>query len=116
MSKAVAVIPAHLIAAGIVIAPLANADGTQASAEQAVRSVYEQVQRGCTPQTPPQFQRIVWNSVTGQGGTGRIIDATPGLGGPFQVWWDNTNQAPMAGYRKVPAQPQGYWDVNLEFC
>jgi hypothetical protein len=23
---------------------------------------------------------------------------------------------PPVGARKVPAQPQGYWDVTLEFC
>ncbi|MEB4211479.1 hypothetical protein [Mycobacterium sp. 94-17] len=112
-----AVIPAAL-AAGITLAPVAHADGDEPSLVAAVRQVYEQVQRGCTPRTPPQFQRIVWNSPypTGQGGTGRIIDAAPGLGGPFHVWWDNTEQPAPAGTFKVPAQPRGYWDVTLEFC
>ncbi len=109
-------IPAVLLAAGLGCAPLAQADGTQASAEQAVRSVYNQVQARCTPRMPPSFQSISWDSFNGNVGTGRINDATPGLGGPFWIGWDNTNAAAMPGYFKVPAQPQGYWDVKLEFC
>jgi hypothetical protein len=113
MNKAMAL---AVLAAGIVSAPLAHADGTQASAEQAVRNVYNKVQARCTPSMAPSFQRIAWNSVTGQGGTGRIIDANPRLGGPFHVWWDNTGGSPPAGTFKEPAQPEGYWDVTLEFC
>ena len=114
MIKAVAV-PA-VLAADIACAPLAQADGNAANLDQVVAQVYNQVQRGCTPKTPPNFQRIAWNSPpTGQGGTGRIIDANPALGGPFEVWWNfGTSAAP--GARVIPAQPQGYWDVTLEFC
>lgn len=111
-------IPA-VFAAGIACAPLAQA-GTGADTsnlDQIVAGVYNQVQRGCTPSTPPNFQRIQWDAgfPYGGGGTGRIIDANPGLGGPFQVLW-NLGPNPPAGYRSVPAQPQGYWDINLEFC
>ena len=55
--------------------------------------------------------------VGGQGGSGRIIDADPALGGPFQVLWNlGPDTTGLPGYRAVPAQPQGYWDINLEFC
>jgi hypothetical protein len=116
MMRKALVIPA-VLAAGITCAPLAQADGNTANLDQIVAQVYTQVQRGCTPQTPPNFQRIAWDagSPFGGGGTGRIIDANPSLGGPFQVLW-NLGPNPPAGYRSVPAQPNGYWDINLEFC
>jgi hypothetical protein len=114
MKKAVA-IPALLVA-GIACAPLAQADGNPANLDQLVAQVYNQVQRGCTPKTPPSFQSIAWDSPpAGQGGSGRIIDANPALGGPFQAYW-NLGGGPFPGARVVPAQPQGYWDIVLEFC
>jgi hypothetical protein len=114
MKKAVA-IPA-LLAAGIACAPPAQADGNTANLDQLVAQVYNQVQRGCTPETPPSFQGIAWDSPpTGQGGSGRIIDANAALGGPFQAYW-NLGGGPFPGARVVPAQPQGYWDIVLEFC
>jgi hypothetical protein len=114
----IAAIPA-VLAASIALAPLAHA-GTGADTsnlDQIVANVYNQVQRGCTPSTPPSFQRIQWDpgSPYGGGGTGRIIDANPRLGGPFKVYW-NLGPNPPAGFRSVPAQPQGYWDIGLEFC
>ena len=46
----------------------------------------------------------------------RIIDASPGLGGPFHAYW-NLGGGPFPGAQGVvPAQPQGYWDIVLEFC
>jgi hypothetical protein len=105
------------LAAGIAFAPSAEADGNTANLDQIVAQVYREVQQRCTPHTPPNFQRIQWDagSPYGGGGTGRIIDANPALGGPFQVLW-NLGPNPPAGYRSVPAQPQGFWDINLEFC
>jgi hypothetical protein len=61
--------------------PPAQADGTRASAEQAVRGIYEELVPRCASRTEPSFQRLVWDSVTGQGGTGHIIDNKPGRGG-----------------------------------
>ena len=94
-------------------APLAHAYGNTA---KIIAQVYTQVQRGCTPFEPPNFQHIVWDSYPDQfgnehyptagGGTGRIIDADPHLGGPFQVWW-NIGPNPPIGYRSVTAQPNG---------
>jgi hypothetical protein len=113
----VAVLSAVLVAA-IVCAPSAHADGDPSNLDQLVAQVYNQVQRGCTPRIPPQFQRIVWDGgrPTGQGGSGRIIDATPGLGGPFTARWNPDPSAP-AGARVVPALGNnGYWDITLEFC
>lgn len=113
---------AALTAGGIVCAPLARADADTSHLDQIVAGVYNQVQRGCTPRTPPNFQRIQWDpgSPYGGGGTGRIIDANPSLGGPFTVYW-NLGPNPPAGARSVPAQtssgaPHGYWDITLEFC
>jgi len=59
--------------------------------------------KGCTPGTPPQFQRIIWDGTgpTGGGGTGRIVDVNPDLGGPFSAWWNLGPNAP-AGARSVP--------------
>ncbi len=42
-----------LFAVGIACAPLAQADGNSANLDQLVAQVYNQVQRGCTPKTPP---------------------------------------------------------------
>jgi hypothetical protein len=105
---------AVLAAAGIISPPLAHADGNQADLSRAVEQVYNQVQSRCTPQTPPHFQRI---EVTGNG-EGRIIDSNPSLGGPFQYLWGPPGSVgvPSADYRTVPAQPNGYWYINLEFC
>jgi hypothetical protein len=109
-----AIVPPAVLAASMICAALAHADGTQESAER--RQVYEQVVPGCASGTQPAFQRIVWDAMNGNYGTGRIVDGKPGLGGPFTIAWDNTNGPGMPGSRKVPAQPQGYWDVVLEFC
>lgn len=120
MLKAV-VMPA-VLAAGIACAPLAQADADTSNLDQLIGQLYTKVQRGCTPQTPPSFQGIQWDpgSPYGGGGTGRIVDADPHLGGPFKVYWD-LGSNPPAGSRQVPAQtstgvPHGYWDVNFEFC
>jgi hypothetical protein len=106
-----------LAAIGIAGAAPAHADApTQASAEQAVRSSYIEVQSRCTPRTPPNFQSIAWDffsstPVDGRiGGSGRIHDANPSLGGPFVAVWDNGTVLPP-GARKV-----GQWDITFEFC
>ena len=114
----IAVVPT-VLAVGIACASLAQA-GTGADTsnlDQIVAGVYNQVQRGCRHR---HHRRSNASSGTagspyGGGGTGRIIDANPHLGGPFQVLWNLGPNAPN-GYRSVPAQPQGYWDINLEFC
>jgi hypothetical protein len=103
--------------AGAGFAAPAHADGNAANLDQIVGQAYTQFQHGCTPSMSPQFQRVAWDSPpTGQGGSGRIIDATQGLGGPFKVYW-NLGNGPFPGAQKiVPAQPQGYWDIVFEFC
>jgi hypothetical protein len=106
---------ALVVALVFTIAPLAYADGpNQADLPRAVEQVYNQVQARCTPQTPPHFQRI---ELTGNG-EGRIIDSNPSLGGPFQYMWGPPGSVgvPSVSYRTVPAQPNGYWYINLEFC
>lgn len=114
MFKAVA-IPA-VLAAGIVCAPMAQADsGDQNAAEEAVTVIYNRVQRGCTPSMPPHLQSISWSRFyPGSGGEGRIIDANPSLGGPFQAYWTNPRVGPAVD--SPPFRAYGQWGVNLEFC
>jgi hypothetical protein len=109
-----------LISAGamIAMASLAHADADQASAEQAVEDGYIKYQKGCTPTEPPRFQSISWDffyppgtDPSGHvGGSGRIHDADPALGGPFVAVLD-TGALPPTGAVKV-----GGWDVVFEFC
>ena len=103
-------------AAAITFAPLAHADSAdQAAAEQAVQTIYNQVQRGCTPTEPPQLRSIQWSRfVADSGGEGRIVDANPNLGGPFKVAWWNPRVGPAQD--TVPYRASGQWGVNLEFC
>jgi hypothetical protein len=113
MIKAV-VVPA-VLAAGIACAPVAHADsGDQASAEQAVRAVYSRITCG-SPPMPMSLQSIQWDSFyPASGGSGRIIDANPALGGPFQVAWWNPRVGPAKD--APPFRAYGQWGVNLEFC
>lgn len=108
---------AAVMAVGVACAPPAQADGKTTNLDQIIGDLYTQVQRRCTPEIPPSFQGIQWAPAdpTGGGGTGRIVDATPGLGGPFQVWW-NLGPNPPVGYRSVSADGLGYWDIEFEFC
>ncbi|HXY66027.1 MAG TPA: hypothetical protein VEI45_17135 [Mycobacterium sp.] len=102
--------------AAITFAPSAHADsGDQSAAEQAVTAIYNQVQRGCTPSTPPHLQSISWDTFTpASSGSGRIHDANPALGGPFQVTWWNPRVGPAQD--SPPFRASGQWGVNLEFC
>lgn len=108
------------LAAGFltVSAPAAHADGNSANLDQLVGQAYTQFQHGCTPSEPANFQRVAWDAPPGgQGGSGRIIDANPALGGPVKVYWSLFKDTPVPGAQKiVPAQPQGYWDIVFEFC
>jgi hypothetical protein len=101
--------------AAITLAPIANADnGDQASAEQAVRAVYSRITCG-SPPMPMSLQSIQWDSFTPASfGEGRIIDANPRLGGPFQVAWTNPRVGPAKD--APPFRAYGQWGVNLEFC
>jgi hypothetical protein len=102
--------------AAIVCTPSAHAySGDQASAEQAVTAVYNEVQRRCTPSMPPSLQSISWDSFNpAAGGAGTIHDARPQLGGPFQVTYWNERVGPARD--SPPFRAYGQWGVNLEFC
>jgi hypothetical protein len=64
----------------------------------------------------PSFQRIVRDvHFNGDAGSGWIVDANASLGGRFTIIWSGSN-SPLPNSRPVPAQPSGYWDINLEFC
>lgn len=105
-----------MAAAAIICTPPAQADsGDQASAEQAVTAIYNQVQRRCTPSMAPSLQSISWESFNpASGGTGRIHDANPGLGGSFAVAYWNEKVGPAQD--SPPYRAYGQWGVNLEFC
>jgi hypothetical protein len=80
-----------------------------------VRTLYNQVQRGCTPTEAPQFQSISWSTFTPASfGEGRIIDARSALGGPFKVTYWNPRVGPAQD--TPPYRAYGQWGVNLEFC
>lgn len=114
MSKRLIVGAAAIVA--VAFAPIAQADsGDQVSAEQAVRIIYGQVQRGCTPSTPPSLQSISWSRFyPASGGEGTIHDANPALGGPFQAYYTNPQVGPAQS--SPPFRASGQWGVNLEFC
>jgi hypothetical protein len=114
MIKAAAI--AVVFSAAIAGAPPAQAvSGDQADAEQAVTAIYYQVQRGCTPRMSPSLQSISWDSFHPvAGGTGRIHDANPALGGPFIVTYWNEKVGPARD--SPPYRAYGQWGVNLEFC
>jgi hypothetical protein len=112
-----AAVGAVLAFAAITTAVPAHADGNPANLDQIVGQAYTQFQTHCTPRMTPQFQRVAWDSPpTGQGGTGRIVDGTPGLGGSFKVSWSPNDSRTPDAQKIVPAQPQGYWDIAFEFC
>ncbi|ORW05813.1 hypothetical protein AWC14_01880 [Mycobacterium kyorinense] len=93
----------------------AHADGSQQSLSNAVRQFYTQVQIRCTPNMVPSFQSIT----TDGHGHGRIIDANPSLGGPFNYLWgpNGSPGTPSAQYHVVPADDgNGIWYIDLQFC
>jgi hypothetical protein len=102
--------------AAITFAPVAHADsGDQSAAEQAVQTIYSQVQRRCTPSMPPSLQSISWSRFyPASGGEGTIHDANPALGGPFQAYYTNPQVGPAKN--SPPFRASGQWGVNLEFC
>lgn len=102
----------------IAFSPLAHADGNASDLDQIVGRAYTDFQSHCTPSMSPQFQRIVWDGgrPTGQGGTGTIIDATRGLGGPFKAYWNSGPSHPPGAQRIVSADGNGYWDIEFDFC
>jgi hypothetical protein len=109
-----------VMAAGLVAAPLAYADsGDQSDANEAVAAIYNQVQRGCTPNMAPSIQSITWdNFYPAVGGSGRIHDANSSLGGPFKVLYTNAKVGPAHSFTGDDGAYRAYgqWSVNLEFC
>jgi hypothetical protein len=101
--------------AAITFTPLAHAGpDDQDGAEQAVRAIYSRTTCG-SPPMPKQLQSIQWSSFyPASFGEGRIIDANPRLGGPFQVAWANPRVGPAKDFGAYRAY--GQWEVNLEFC
>jgi hypothetical protein len=99
-----------------VCAPIAHAEtGDQISAEQAVTAIYKQVQARCTPSMTSYLQSINWTEFYPRSyGEGRIIDGTPGLGGPFKVYYDDPRYGPAVD--SAAGRAHGQWSVDLEFC
>lgn len=113
------VIAGAVVAAAVLFGPAvsAHADGSEEGIESAVHTLYQDVQARCTPTLTPHFTGIEWTGVhTGNVGQGRIKDANPQLGGPFDYMWGLGPQGP-SGYRVVPDPGgNGYWFINLQFC
>jgi streptogramin lyase len=75
-------------------APMVNAaptdSGGQTTAEQSIVDGYVAKQRGCTPDLAPSPQGVIWDSpgfTPNVGGTGKVTDADPRLGGQFRADW-----------------------------
>lgn len=110
-------VPALAVAAVLSAAPVAHADGDPANLESLVGLAYLTYQARCTPQTPPDFEGVVWDAPpTGQGGTGTVIDTNPALGGQFTALWDATSDPADPGTFKFPDGGSGYWDIAFQFC
>jgi hypothetical protein len=104
--------------AATTLAPLAHADGS-ASLNDAVRQVYTKRQAQCTPNMPPSFQGIQLTSVGEGEGQGRIIDANPHLGGPFDYMKvpNGATGVPSFEYFRVDANDgSGIYFIKLDFC
>ena len=108
-------IAAAVLGASLSLAPLAvaHADGS-ADLNAAVKQVYTKRQLQCTPNMPPSFQGI---QLTGNG-QGRIIDANPRLGGPFNYFHvpQGSPGVPGADYFRVDASDGSIYFIELEFC
>ena len=104
-------------AAAVSTTPLARAEGDPSNLDIVVRQVYNLKQSLCTPGYLPMFLRVVWDGggPTGTGGTGRIEDRNPALGGPVTAAWDPGPNAPP-GAKSMPALGGGYWDITLLPC
>jgi hypothetical protein len=76
--------------------------GDQGTAEQRIIDGYIAKQKGCTPDLTPNPQGVTWDSpgfTPNVGGTGKVNDADPRLGGQFRADWVN-----------------GRWHIEYPFC
>ncbi len=76
--------------------------GDQTTAEQRIIDGYVAKQQGCTPDLTPNPQGVTWDSpgfTPNVGGTGRVNDADPRLGGQFRADWVN-----------------GRWHIEYPYC
>jgi hypothetical protein len=76
--------------------------GDQTTAEQRIIDGYVSKQNGCTPDLTPNPQGVTWDSpgfTPNLGGTGRVDDADPRLGGQFRADWVN-----------------GRWHIEYPYC
>lgn len=124
---AVAVVVAVLCFVGLVTRilrkPTDDDDATTDELEAIIAQVYEEGQSQCTPSVQPQVDYIIWDrrprrpgpehQNAGDCGAGRIVDANTGLRGSFQVCWSDGSPG-LPGATRVPADPNGFWDILLE--
>jgi hypothetical protein len=76
--------------------------GDQTTAEQRIIDGYVAKQKGCTPDLTPNPLGVIWDSpgfTPNLGGTGRVNDADPRLGGQFRADWVN-----------------GRWHIEYPYC
>jgi hypothetical protein len=104
-----------LVVGGLIAAPVAHTDGDASLLPPLIEQIYTEFQTRCTPQTPPEFQRIEWASPpTGGVARGTVVDANASLGGPFKALWNATTGS--SGQFQVSDGGSGYWDITFEFC
>ena len=125
---AVCVVVAILCVVGMVTGILRKSadadDDITDDLEAIIAQVYEEGHPQSTPAIQPQLDYIIWDRQprrsgtehhpTGGCGGGRIVDADTRLGGSFQVCWSDGSPG-LPGAIRVPADPNGFWDILLEF-
>lgn len=107
------VVPA-VLAAGIALAPMAHADGTDPNLTAAVGALYVPYQTKCTPNMHPQYMGVELEG----NGKGRVLDATPGLGGEFEYFHLPAGSPGTPGYlyRRWDAPDGTIYFVQFDFC
>lgn len=87
--------------------------------EAIITRVYEDGQTQSASSTKPQVDYIIWDKSPRRSGTaacgeGRIVDTDTGLRGSFHVRWSDGSPG-LPDTVRVPAQPNGFWDITFEF-
>lgn len=76
--------------------------GDQGTAERQIMNGYVDNEKGCRPDVTPNPQSVTWDPPGFQsntGGSGKITDADPRLGGQFRADWVN-----------------GHWHIEYPHC
>lgn len=88
--------------------------------EAIISRVYEDGQTQSASPIQPQVDYIIWDRRPRRSGTGyhpgegRLVDTDTGLRGSFHVRWSDGSPG-LPDAVRVPAQPNGFWDISIEF-